>query len=277
MSAMNGRTVEAAINYQGEMQGRPAYYATDYSRDRLALEAKTVSIQDQRGSKDKISLDKEGFTLVDHRTTLQQFSDADDVSRVYLPEMEQLLLSLTGASQVLMSPSGVLRFSEKSTDYGSQMNTRPARFVHVDYTHRAIPVLLDPLLQSMGMEQPPGRRYAGFNLWRVLSEPPQDVPLCVCDMSSISRQDLVEADAIFDSDGEDLFKFEGYLFHYNPEHRWSWFSDMTRDEVLVFKSYDSRPDTLQCVPHVAFTDPDCPADAPPRASIEVRGFAFFDE
>jgi hypothetical protein len=208
---------------------------------------------------------------------MHNLRDAEEVSRVYLPEMQQLLQEVTGASKVLMNPGGVLRFSEKSGAYGSRMNIRPARFVHADYTENAIPILLDPLLEAAGLTEPPAKKYAGYNLWRVLSPPPQDVPLCVCDLRTLSVPDLVRADAIFDAPGRPEFSFEGYLVHPNPAHKWSWFSDMTPDEVLIFKSYDSRGDASECVPHVAFDNPACPAGATPRASIEVRGFAFFDE
>ena len=96
-------------------------------------------------------------------------------------------------------------------------------------------------------------------------------------MRTINTADLIPADAIFDAPGVPEWSFEGYLVSHNPGHRWCYFSNMTPDEVLLFRSYDSVAQPLQCVPHVAFNDPDCPPDAPPRQSIEVRGYAFFDD
>jgi hypothetical protein len=52
---------------------------------------------------------------------------------------------------------------------------------------------------------------------------------------------------------------------------------MTRDEAYVFRGFDSDPARAEQVPHSAFTDQSCPADAPPRASIEIRMFAFYAE
>ena len=270
------RTVAAEINYQGEMQGRPAYYATDYSRDRLALVASPVRIHDLRPDKDKPSLQEEGFMLLDHKTAVDNFRDDDQIKRIYLPEIAQLMQRLTGACKVLMAPYGVLRFSEKSGEYGSRANTRPARFVHVDSTNNALSMLLNPLLKAANLTKPPGKRFFGFNAWRVLSPPPQDVPLTVCDMRTISTADLIPADAIFDAPGVPEWSFEGYLVRHNTKHRWCYFSNMTPDEVLLFRSYDSVAQPLQCVPHVAFNDSTCPPDAAPRQSIEVRGYAFFD-
>lgn len=268
-------TVEAEINYQGEMRERPAYYATDYSRDRLALRACPVTIRDLRPEKGKQSLHEEGFMLVDHQSAVGDFRDEDRIARIYMPEIEKLMLQLTGASKVLMTPRGVLRFSEKSGEYGSRVNTRPARFVHVDFTSNALPMLLDPLLKAAGYSEPPGKRYFAFNAWRVLSPPPQDVPLTLCDMRTIAEADLIPADAIFDAPGMPEWSFEGYLVRQNPKHRWCYFSNMKPDELLIFKSYDSEAHPLRCVPHVAFNDPNCPPGTPPRQSIEVRGYAFF--
>lgn len=259
------------------MEGRPAYYATDYSRDRLALEAHTVSITDLRRDSRDVSLQEEGFMLVDHNTKVVNFRDDDEVTGKYIQEIEKLMLEVTGAGTVIMAPHGVLRFSETSGEYGSRSNTRPARFVHIDSTINAVPMLLNPLLEAAGLSEPPGKRYIGFNAWRVISPPPQDVPLTVCDMRTVSEQDLVPADAIFDAPGTPEWSFEGYLLHYNPEHRWCYFSDMTPDEVLIFKSFDSLANPLQCVPHVAFNNPDCPPGTAPRQSIEVRGYAFFND
>ena len=271
------RTVKAEINYQGEMRERPAYYATDYSRDRLALQASPVKIHDLRPEKGRQSLQEEGFVLVDHKSAVRDFRDEDQVARIYMPEIEKLVLQLTGAVKVLMTPRGVLRFSEKSGEYGSRVNTRPARFVHVDFTSNALPLLLQPMLEAAGYSNPPGRRFIAFNAWRVLSPPPQDVPLTLCDMRTITEEDLIPADAIFDAPGMPEWSFEGYLIRHNPKHRWCYYSDMTPDELLIFKSYDSEAQPLQCVPHVAFNAPDCPSGTPPRESIEVRGYAFFED
>ena len=267
--------VEAKINYLDDMDIRPAFYATDYSRDNLKIKAETLPIHDARRVKEHASLDREGFVLKPHKSAVSNFRDQDEISRHYLPEIQQLMLEVTGAEHVIMSPRGVLRFGERSKDYGAGVNTRPARFVHVDYTGRSVPVLLDPLLDATGFRMREGQRFIGFNVWRALSEPPQDIPLSVCDARTVAAEDLVPADAIFDAPGAPEFSFEAYLVRYNPNHRWFYFPDMQLDEVLIFKAYDSDPAYPRRVPHVAFDDPGCPPEVPPRASIEVRGFAFF--
>ena len=275
MNTVSEYTVEAKINYLDEMDVRPAFYATDYSKDNLKIRAETVPVHNGRFIRDQLSLDREGFILKQHISGVSNFRDQDEISRLYLPEIQKLMLETTGAEEVIMSPRGVLRFGERSNEYGKGVNTRPARFAHVDFTRRSLSNLLDPLLEAAGYRLRQGQRLMGFNVWRVFSEPPQDIPLTVCDAQTVSPEDLVPGDAIFDAPGVPEFSFEAFLIHYNPSHRWVYFPDMRREEVLIFKAYDSDADRPQCVPHVAFDDPTCPADVPPRASIEVRGFAFF--
>ena len=48
--------------------------------------------------------------------------------------------------------------------------------------------------------------------------------------------------------------------------------------LLLIKGYDSATDgRARFSPHTAYDDPRSPADAPPRESIEVRTFAFFED
>ena len=68
---------------------------------------------------------------------------------------------------------------------------------------------------------------------------------------------------------------EIYHFAYDPDLRWSYFSGMTRDEVLLLKVFDSADDRAKWTAHSAFVNPDAPPDAPPRESIEVRTLLSF--
>ncbi len=121
----------------------------------------------------------------------------------------------------------------------------------------------------------PVRRCVQFNVWRVLSAPPQDVPLAVCDARTLTTADLMEADAVFDVPGKPEWSFEALIVRYSPAHRWCYFSNMQREEVLVFKTHDSEAGRPHHVPHSAFDDPSCPPGVPPRASIEMRAIAYW--
>ncbi len=267
------RLVDGLINYIAPMSQRPRYYANDHSRDVLSLEPHTVRIEDVRSGANPPSLRREGFQLTAHKSAVADFRDSEEVARVHPAEIERLLLELTGADRVVVTGGGVLRFGESSPDAGRFNNSYPARFIHIDastetskgFAERSKPQDVDR----------PIRRYAHYNVWRVISPPPQDIPLSVCDARTLQGEDLVEADAIFDVAGQPEWGFEGWLVRYSPRHRWCYYSGMTRDEALVFKTSDSDPAEPRNVPHSAFDDPSCPKGVTPRASIEMRACAYW--
>jgi hypothetical protein len=266
------RTVEGRVHYTGAMAERPRYYANDHSRDVLALEERTILIDDARERLTPPTLEREGFALIKHSSGVQDFRNAQDVAQIYPAEIERLVVQLSGADRAVVSAPGVLRFSESSPDSGRLNNSRPARFIHVDISDPTARIFAD---RSCPQDAGPIRRFAHYNVWRALSPPPQDVPLAVCDARSVSHDDLMEADAVFDVPGKPEWSFEGLVIRYNPQHRWAYFSNMTREEALVFKTNDSDPSQPHHVPHTAFNDPTCPVGVPPRASIEMRAIAYW--
>jgi hypothetical protein len=267
------RQVPGVVNYIAEMDERPRYYANDHARDRLTLDPRTVLITDARSLKTPPSLRVEGFELVSHRSAVSNFRDAEEVGAVHPAEIQALLLELTGADRVTVNGRGVLRFSEQSPDIGTLNNSHPARFIHIDIsdaTARQFSERSKP--QDVGR---PVRRFAHYNVWRTFSAPPQDVPLAVCDPRTVAPADLVEADAIFDIPGAPEWSFESWLLRYNPAHRWTFWSNMGLTDALVFKTNDSDPAEPHFAPHSAFDDPSCPPGGAPRASIEMRGIAYW--
>jgi hypothetical protein len=267
------RSVEGTVNYVGEMAQRPRYYANDHSRDLLNLDPRKIVIEDARKRSMAPSLQEEGFELFAHTSAVEDFKDAAEVARLHPKEIEQLLLNVSGADCVVISSPGVLRFGEGSTEAGKYSNSMPARFIHVDISDATAEQFAQ---RSMPRESGRSmRRFAHYNVWRAFSAPPQDIPLTVCDSRSVQLADLMCADAIFDEKDKPEWSFEGWVLRHNPAHRWSYFSGMTRDEALIFKTNDSDPTQPHCVPHSAFNDPSCPKEAPSRASIEMRGIAYW--
>jgi len=268
-AAADARVTRAPIAYVGHTVARPRYYANDHSRDQVPIAAVEMDIVDARGR--RTGIDEAGFTLLPHQSSVADFTDRAAIEAVHRGEIVDLVKALCGADLVLVNSPGVLRFSEKSAKSGALDNSRPARFAHVDISDATA-------LAFAQRAAPPGRplaRFAHFNVWRAISSPPQDVPLAVCDARSVSARDLILADAVFDTPGKPEWSFEGLVLAHSPSHRWHWFSDMGRDEALVFKTHDSDPSRAHCVPHVAFDDPNCSPDAPPRASIEMRAIALW--
>ena len=266
------RTVEGIVNYLGEMTVRPRFHANDHSRDNLILEPHSIRVIDARTVLDPPTLDREGFMLVRHKSEVRDFRDRDEVDCIHRDEIAKLVKEVTGADDVVVTAPGVLRFSERSPDSGKLDNSYPARFIHIDVS--------DPTGRSMAEQAAPNglanvQRYANYNVWRVFSPPPQDAPLAVCDARTLAPEDLVPADAVFDREGQPDWSFEALLVRYNPAHQWWYWSNMDRDDALIFKTKDSDPDRAHHVPHSAFDDPGCPPDAAPRASIEMRAIAYW--
>jgi hypothetical protein len=254
------------------MSVRPRYHANDSTRDVLDIEPRRVEIANARIRVPAAELECEGFKLREHRSVVPDFTDTRDVEARYCDEVHSLLLAVSGADAVAMIPRGVLRYSERSPACGRSDNSHPARFAHVDVSDATAAMFA---ARSNPTPARRVRRFCHYNVWRAISEPPQDVPLAVCDARTVRAADLVRADAVFDTPGVPEWSFEGLVVAGNPGHRWCYFPGMHRDEVIVFKTNDSEPTRSHCVPHVAFNDPSCPPDAPPRASIEMRGIAYW--
>jgi hypothetical protein len=272
--AARPRTVEAEINYLGKMDSMPFFYARDHERDNLVLEARRVTIADARQAEDAPRLDRDGFELVRSPTGIDDFTNAARVAQTYPRETEALIRRLTGADHVAAS-GAVLRFSERDRR-PEFVNSLPARFVHVDYSRASF-----ERFAATNVSDRPDRekllrgRYIAYNIWRVLSPPPQDVPLAICAATSVGEEDRVTGEARVDGEGVEEFRFGSSLFRPSPRHLWFYFRDMSPDEALVFKAFDSDRNRFQGCPHVAFDDPSAPADAPPRASVEIRAFAYW--
>lgn len=263
-------SVRAEIGYSERTERRPFFYANAHEKDFVPLQPVEVEIADARGR--SCSLDVEGFELVKHRSQLADLTDLDAVKRVHTEEIAELLKAVSGCDHVAMAPMGILRFSEKAGANASHDNSHPARFVHVDMSKEAA-------AGARAQAAPEGReiaRSAQYNVWRVLSAPPQDVPLGLCAYNSLSAADLIDCDAIFDPlDGSPEWGFPNYLLAHNPAHRWYYYADMHPGEALVFKTSESDSERAQLMPHGAFDNPAAPADAPPRISLEMRGTAYW--
>jgi hypothetical protein len=63
---------------------------------------------------------------------------------------------------------------------------------------------------------------------------------------------------------------------FSPEHKWKYLSGMRPEEYVLIKCHDSQDGVATVTPHSAFVDPNTPANAPRRQSIELRALVFYD-
>ncbi len=264
--------VEAELNYLSPSTTHPRTYTYDppagEPRTTIVNDPHLIEIVNARPILSEVSLDEEGFNLVEHRSAVRDFYDDDEVRGVYYAEAEQLLKKLTGADRVHIFDHTVRRRVAGGEDRRSGVPRQPVPRVHVDHTVKSGPQRVRDLLPDA--DELLRGRVQIINLWRPIRGPLRDAPLAVCDASSVMPEQLVPSDLVYpDRVGET------YSVVYDPAHRWYYVPEMKADEVLLLKCYDSETDgRARFAPHTAFTDPTTPANAPPRESIELRALVF---
>jgi hypothetical protein len=190
---------------------------------------------------------------------------------LYTSETERLIKTITGADEVVGFEPTLRRVATtlQWQPFGSE--------VHIDYTTQTAEELIDTLLQAKGLDRTLFTRFECINLWRALSPAPQDYPLGICDARSVGPNECrpnyrIKVDVL--PDPEDLPTQEpnptpaADMFEFRPYHKWWFFSDMTAEEALIFKLYDSEKRGMRC-PHTAFKD-GLRANSKPRESVEIR-------
>ncbi|HET6183869.1 MAG TPA: CmcJ/NvfI family oxidoreductase [Acetobacteraceae bacterium] len=267
--------VEGALTYLAPMQERARTLAYDpgpgVPRTNMRYETHRVPVRDMRPIRDAVSLDGEGFALVEHRSEVRDFYDEDELRRVYYPETERVVAAATGAARVVVFDHTIRRRTPGVEDRTPGIPRQPASRIHGDYTEKSGPQRVRDIMGEEA-ETLLRRRFAIVNLWRPIRGPLRDMPLALCEAGSVAPEDWAEQDLVYrDRTGEI------YALKYNPRHRWFYAPAMRADEALLLKCYDSARDgRARFMPHTAFEDPATPPDAPPRESIELRTLAFFD-
>jgi hypothetical protein len=224
-----------------------------------------IAVHDARGR--DLSLDREGFALIHHQTAASDLYDEKIITEIYYPECERLMREATGAKKVIAFDH-IVRNSAKAGP-GSLVKM-PAGRVHNDYTAWSAPQRVRDLMGDEAAELLK-HRFAINNLWRPIAGPLLRSPLVLCDSQTLDYDNLVPSELRYpDRSGET------YAVTYNPHQRWYYFPEMQPDEAILISCYDSaRQQAARFSAHGAFDDPNTPANAPPRESIEVRTLVFF--
>src|SRR5262245_36544382 len=101
-------TIAAAVPYAAKMADRPPFHANDHSRDVLAIERFPMLVANARTVDSAPTLEREGFELVRHRSAIADFRDPAAGER-HVGEIRDLLLEVSGADAVAVTPHGVVR------------------------------------------------------------------------------------------------------------------------------------------------------------------------
>lgn len=309
-------SVEHSLYRNGKVLTRRDLDGSDAEWKGVDLEARSMAVTDARALPEGMqpTLFANGFAYRAQAllTPELDFLAHEAVIRDYYPQCTELVRQTSGARLVAAFDHNVRSASGKKSKQrieGGQQVQGPAHVVHGDYTLTSAPQRLhdltrppssnDTLSAVLGTDQAlldkdevehaiASGRFAIINVWRnIAAEPVATHPLALCAADSVRPEDLV----VFEIHYKDRIG-ENYFAKHADRHRWYFFSDLTRDETLLIKQWDSegqlaetkgaasdtggdeRPCTFSF--HSAFEDPATPEDAPDRWSIEVRCVALYD-
>ena len=191
-----------------------------------------------------------------------------------------------------LNPAELNPFEEKTPTKGkAEAHWAPvqvssyANKVHTDFTGSKS---AEKFYRAAGIPQGVKARYVLINVWRNISEtdPVYDNPLAVLDTASITNDQMVRVNEQLERGARCQFR-DGMTttncaeqYRLTPEraeeHQWYYYPHMRKDEVLLFKQFDSDPNrTSRFTFHSSFSDPEVDADLPRRESVEVRAMAIF--
>ena len=251
-----------------------------------------VKIRDARPRAADFTLGSHGFQLFAHRSGVSDFRDKSEVETKYPQEVVAAIRQWTGAERVatmswMVRTSGPLHAPREQVGYQHKGGVQPpAAEAHCDSSPDRVDAMARVLYEQRFPGAPPYRRFLYTSFWRAFSPPPQDYPLALCDGNSVGDAEGVpntlfvvdripEREEMLRPVSDEQTRVAAAIFHYNPNHRWWYFSNMTRDDVLLFKFHDSDHSRTWRCPHTAFHDPSF-AGANVRESIEVRSVAFWE-
>ncbi|KAK0657761.1 hypothetical protein B0T16DRAFT_402507 [Cercophora newfieldiana] len=251
-----------------------------------------------------IGTDITGFALHHHPTTATtDFTSDASVRSTYYPEVESLLRAK------LPSIRRIVFFDHTIRKHDPSAPRQPVQSVHVDQTPKAAETRVRRhVTDAEEAEELLKGRYQIINVWRPISHPATDFPLALVDWRTTEPKDLIAVDLLYpkrkdgEDDGDDRgkealpdpetlkstngYEIKGETYGVVPseKHKFYYVKDMTPEEALFIKCFDSRAEgqkggkegVAALTPHTAFIDPQTPTGTKGRESIEVRCLIFYN-
>lgn len=263
----------ALLNFLKPMRERPRtlqYEAPPGVKQRnIEDEAHLVEIQDARPLAGRLSLDVEGFEYLRAPNSFAAFDDNEAIRSFYYPRVQRLLAGATGARRVIAFDHNVRNAARAA---GGEAGIRgPVPRTHNDFTAKSGRERVLAELEARGLDAAlVDGRFAIVNLWRPIGRRVEKWPLALVDARTLAPGDLVATDLVYrDRVGET------YSVGFSQGQKWYYFPLLTPDEAILIKGYDSAEHVARFTAHSAFEDPQSPADAPERESIEVRALVVY--
>ena len=267
-------SVRAALNYSVD-NGRPIDYYfyepdPDLELNPPGTDSREMEIRDGWPMADRLSADREGFEIRDFGGGFTDFGDDAAIESVFYPRVVDFVRRHTGAKRVKVFDRTIRRRLPDDLSLQTEVNRPAVQLVHCDYTPRSGPQRVRDILPEEADELLK-RRVAFYNVWKPLFETVEELPLACCDARSQVDEDMLIMELKYRERTGEIF-----VMRHSDSHRWWYFPGMTPDQALLLKTYDSETDgRARFMGHTAFEDPNTPADALTRQSIELRAMAFF--
>ena len=116
----NLKGIKALVNFTAPMSEKPYSYNYDPPPGvpvrNTENEEHAITVYDARGL--SLSLDREGFALVHHKTAASDLYNEDVITRVYYPECERLMQEATGAKKVVAFDHIVRNAAKSARQHG---------------------------------------------------------------------------------------------------------------------------------------------------------------
>jgi hypothetical protein len=260
--------VVAKLGYVGPMVAYPVSATINpQKRSNLAWDWREVTINDGADIPGGATLEKHGFTVLSHKSATTDFNTSYDWHDAYCRELADIAKQITGANEVVVRACGL--GSTRLSDGNGTVS-----FCHNDYTAASVGRHIADIDPGR-VEERLKKRFTIFNLWRLVSPPPQSRPLAVCDSTSVQIADLVPSMTHWGPPDEEVYH-QNALFRYSPLHRWYYYPDLRTDQILVWAGFDSDPRFPSIVPHAAFDNPACADPDAYRTAVHGRAYVFYD-
>src|SRR2546426_220712 len=107
-------------------------------------EVRQMTIRNGRPLADELDLEVTGFEFVGHPTRVRDFFDAEELKRVYYPEVEALVKKVSGAARVVVFDHTLRSGDEAERE--AKLVREPVLYVHNDYTEWSGPQRVRDLL-----------------------------------------------------------------------------------------------------------------------------------
>ncbi|GAB7348199.1 hypothetical protein MBLNU459_g6203t1 [Dothideomycetes sp. NU459] len=247
---------------------------TGFPRSNISLEFHDITVQDARPFKDELSLEKNGYAIMDLHTEMNydDFDDETKIKEVYLSEVSNVLRKYLGATSVQIFEHTVRKRHDTfpiSTGEPYKYN-QPTSMAHCDTTLQWAKDMAVKLNQEKGDEIFRGR-FQCVNIWKPITGPVRDWPLAMCDPRTVKPANDFEACDLVYPD----YVVENRQLYFRPEQRWFYMRDQQPHEAWVFMQSDTHGD-LKSVPHTSFPNPLASQTDAPRESVEARALVYYD-